>query len=192
MSRSRLLSFSWNPEFCDLSFVISTSGKDRDILDILQKEWQEIAPSQPFLAKFIEDDLKNQYKKDEKWLNAIRLPAILALGLACLGAFGLTAFSVARRTKEIGIRKVFGAPVSRLMGRLSIDFTIVVILAAIVAGPVAYFVLKEWLQSFVYRIDLIAPIIAGAILTSAFVMIAVNCKTYMAATANPANTLRDE
>ena len=180
------------PEYCDLSFVISTSGKDRDILDILQKEWQEIAPSQPFRAKFIEDDLKNQYKKDEKWLNAIRLPAILALGLACLGAFGLTSFSVARRTKEIGIRKVFGTPVSRLMARLSIDFTKILILAAIVAGPVAYIALKEWLESYVYRIDLIAPIIAGAALTSAFVMFAVSCKTYRAATLNPANTLRDE
>lgn len=180
------------PEYCDLSFVISTSGKDRDILDILQKEWQEIAPSQPFRARFIEDDLRNQYKKDEKWLNAIRLPAILALGLACLGAFGLTSFSVARRTKEIGIRKVFGTPVSRLMARLSIDFTKILILAAIVAGPIAYIALKEWLQSYVYRIDLIAPIIAGAALTSAFVMFAVSCKTYRAATLNPANTLRDE
>ncbi len=180
------------PEFCDLSFVISTSGKDRDILDILQKEWQEIAPSQPFRARFIEDDLKNQYKKDEKWLNAIRLPAILALGLACLGAFGLTSFSVARRTREIGIRKVFGTSVSRLMARLSIDFTKILILAAIVAGPIAYIALKEWLQSYVYRIDLIAPIVAGAVLTSAFVMFAVSCKTYRAATLNPANTLRDE
>ncbi len=180
------------PEYCDLSFVISASSEDRDILEILQKEWHEIAPSQPFRARFLEDDLKNQYKKDEKWLNAIRLPAILALGLACLGAFGLTSFSVARRTKEIGIRKVFGTPVSRLMARLSIDFTKILILAAIVAGPIAYIALKEWLQSYVYRIDLIAPIVAGAVLTSAFVMFAVSCKTYRAATLNPANTLRDE
>ena len=180
------------PEFCDLTFFVSTSRENRDILDILRKEWQEIAPSQPFRARFLEDDLKNQYKKDEKWLDAIQLPAILALGLACLGAFGLTAFSVARRTKEIGIRKVFGTPVSRLIARLSIDFTIIVILAAIVAGPIAYIALKEWLESYVYRIDLIAPIIAGAALTSAFVMLAVSCKTYRAATLNPANTLRDE
>ncbi|MDE3258731.1 MAG: ABC transporter permease [Gemmatimonadota bacterium] len=180
------------PEFCDLTFVVSTSGKNREILDILRKEWQEIAPSQPFRARFLEDDLKNQYKKDEKWLDAIRLPAILALGLACLGAFGLTAFSVARRTKEIGIRKVFGTSISRLMARLSIDFTKILILAAIVAGPIAYIALKEWLESYVYRIDLIAPIIAGAVLTSAFVMLAVSCKTYRAATLNPANTLRDE
>ena len=180
------------PESCDITFVISTSRKNRDILDILRKEWHEIAPSQPFRARFLEDDLKNQYKKDERWLNAIQLPAILALVLACLGAFGLTSFSVARRTKEIGIRKVFGTPIHRLMARLSIDFTKIVILAAIVAGPIAYLVLREWLQNFVYRIDLIAPVIAGGVLTCAFVILAVSFKTYKAATQNPANTLRDE
>ena len=180
------------PEYCNLSFVLSTSDKDRDILDILQKEWHKVAPSHPFRARFLEDDLKNQYKKDEKWLNAIQLPAILALGLACLGAFGLTSFSVAHRTKEIGIRKVFGTPIHRLMARLSIDFTKIVILAAIVAGPIAYLVLREWLQNFVYRIDLIAPVIAGGVLTCAFVILAVSFKTYKAATQNPANTLRDE
>ena len=180
------------PEFCDLLFVVSSSGENGDMLDILRKEWHEIAPSQPFRAGSLEDELRDQYKKDEKWLNAIRLPAILALGLACLGAFGLTSFSVARRTKEIGIRKVFGTSISRLMARLSIDFTKIVILAAIGAGPVAYFALREWLQSFVYRIDLIAPIIAGGVLTSAFVMLAVSCKTYVAAMLNPADTLRDE
>ena len=180
------------PEFCDLLFVVSTSGENGDILDILRKEWHEIAPSQPFRAGFLEDELRDQYKKDEKWLNAIQFPAILALGLACLGAFGLTSFSVARRTKEIGIRKVFGTSVSRLMARLSIDFTKIVIPAAIGAGPVAYFALREWLQNFVYRIDLIAPIIAGAVLASVFVMLAVSCQTYMAAMQNPADTLRDE
>ena len=180
------------PEYCNLSFVLSTSDKDRDILDILKKEWHKVAPSHPFRARFLENDLKNQYKKDEKWLNAIQLPAILALGLACLGAFGLTSFSVARRTQEIGIRKVFGTPIHRLMARLSYDFIKIVILAAFVAGPITYLVLREWQQNFVYRIDLITPIIAGGVLTCAFVMLAVIFKTYKAATQNPANTLRDE
>ena len=97
-----------------------------------------------------------------------------------------------RDVRSIVIRKVFGTSVSRLMARLSIDFTKIVILAAIGAGPVVYFALREWLQNFVYRIDLIAPIIAGAVLASAFVMLAVSCKTYMAAMQNPADTLRDE
>lgn len=180
------------PEYCNLSFVLSTFHEDRDILDILQKEWHKVAPSKPFRAGFLEDDLKNQYKGDKKWLNAIQLPAILALGLACLGAFGLTSFSVGRRTKEIGIRKVFGTPIHRLMARLSIDFIKIVILSTIVAGSIAYLVLGAWLENFVYRIDLIAPIVAGGVLTFAFVMLAVSFKTYKAATLNTANTLRDE
>ena len=180
------------PEFCNLLFVVSTSGENRKIRDILRQEWHEIAPSQPFRARYLEDDLRSQYKTDQKWMRVIRIPAILALGLACLGAFGLTSFSVARRTKEIGIRKVFGTPIHRLIASLSFDFIKIVILATIVAGPITYILAREWLQNFVYRIDLIAPIITGAALTFALVMLTVSFKTYRAATQNPANTLRDE
>lgn len=180
------------PEFCDIVYVLATSNEDRDVLDILREEWHKIAPSQPFRARFLEEDLRNQYKKDEKWLNAIQLPAVLALGLACLGAFSMTSFSVARRTKEIGIRKVFGTPVHHLMTRLTFEFFKIVILAATIAAPIAYLVLREWLQNFVYRVDLNVPIIVGAVLTFAFVMLTVSCKTYKTATQNPADTLRDE
>ena len=179
-------------ECCNRLFVVSSSNDDFHVIETLRKEWHKVAPYQPFRARFLEDDLKNQYKKDEKWLIAIQLPAILALGLACLGAFGLTSFSVARRTQEIGIRKVLGTTIPRLMARLSIDFLKVVILATLIAGPIAYLVLREWLQNFVYRINLNEPIITGAVLTFAFVMLAVSYKTYRAATANPANTLRRE
>ena len=166
--------------------------QDRHVLNFLREEWNKIAPSHPFRARILEDDLKNQYKKDRKWLIAIQLPAMLALGLACLGAFGLTSFSVARRRKEIGIRKVFGAPVHSLMAYLSFDFIKILMLAAIIAGPIAYHLLREWLQRFVYRIDLIEPIFTGSVLTFAFVMLTVSCKTYRAATQNPTDTLRDE
>ena len=180
------------PEFCDIVYVLATSDQDRHVLDILREEWHKIAPSQPFRARFLEDDLRNQYKKDEKWLNAIQLPAILALGLACLGAFSLTSFSVDRRTREIGIRKVFGATVPRLMAYLSFDFIKFVILAAIIAVPIVYFFLREWLRSFAYRIDLVTPIIAGGLLTFAFVILTVSSKTYKAATLNPAETLSSD
>ncbi len=180
------------PEICRKLFVISISEEDWHTLGILRKEWHKIAPSQPFRARFLEDDLKNQYKDENKWLLAVQFSAILALGLACLGSFGLTSFTVAQRTKEVGIRKVFGTSVPRLMTLLSFDFIKIVILATIIAGPIAYFLFKEWLQNFVYRIDLNVPIIAGAVLTFAFVMLTVSCKTYKAATANPADTLRHE
>lgn len=180
------------PEFCRKLYIVSTSDEGRRTLDILRKEWHEIVPSQAFRARFIEDDLKIQYKKDENWLHAVQLSAILALGIACLGAFSLTSFSVDRRTKEIGIRKVFGATVPRLMAYLSFDFIKIVILAAIIAVPIVYFFLKEWLRDFVYRIDLIVPIIAGGLLTFAFVVFTVSSKTYRAATLNPAKTLNSD
>ena len=178
------------PEYCDITFVLSTSNEDRQVLDILRKEWNEIAPSQPFQGRFLEDDLKNQYKEEKKWLDVIQLLAFLALGLACFGTFGVTGFSVARRTKEIGIRKVFGAPIPRLMARLSIDYIKILALASIFAGVIAYLSVRQWLQNFVYRIDLIEPIIIGAVLTFVFVMLTVSYKTYRSATANPADTLR--
>ena len=184
--------FCLRPEWGSRSFVRMASMEDRHTLETIRREWHKIAPWQSFRATFLKDELKNQYRKDEKWLNAIKLPAILTFGLACLGAFGLTSFSLAQRTKEIAIRKVYGTPIYRLMAHQSIDFVKIVILAAIFAGPITYLVLREWLQNFVYRIDLTTPIIMGAALTFAIVMVIVSCKTYKAASHNPANTLRDE
>lgn len=181
-----------DPGYCSKLFVVSTTSDDRQIMDSLRKEWRKIVPSQTFRATFLSDDLKNQYETDEKWLNAIQLSAVLAFCLACLGAYGSTLFAVARRKKEIGIRKVFGTPLHHLMARLNFDFIKIVIVATIFAAPIAYLFSKEWLQNFVYRIDLAIPIIAGSLFTFAFVILTVSCKTYKAATLNPVETLRSE
>ena len=183
--------FFLSPEYCRRVFV-RIASEERNALDILRKEWEDIAPSKPFRAAFLQDELKHQYKKDRQWLNAVQFSAILALSLSCLGAFALTSLAVAHRAKEIGIRKVFGSTTPRLMALLCSDFLKLTGLATLFASPVAYYTLREWLQSFSYRIDLIVPIIAGGGLTFVIVLLVVSYRTYRGATLNPVATLRCE
>jgi ABC-type antimicrobial peptide transport system permease subunit len=120
-------------------------------------------------------------------------PAFLAVVIACLGLLGLAAFAVERRTKEIGIRKVMGASAPRLAVRLSREFVVLVLLANVVAWPVAYYAMSRWLQDFAYRIGLgLWPfVLAGA---GAFIvaLLTVGAQTIRAAAANPVETLRYE
>ena len=109
-----------------------------------------------------------------------------------MGAFGLTTLYVARKTHEIGIRKVMGASVPHLMSLLSRDFIILVLIANTIAAPVAYYFTSEWLRAFAYQIGLIMPLLAGGILTLAVVLITVSIQTYRAATADPVQILRHE
>ena len=132
---------------------------------ILEKEWQQLAPRTKLEYRFLKDDIDRQYRKDQRWFSTIQFSAICALFLASLGVFGLTTLFMTQRNREIGIRKVLGASVSQLMVLLSKDFIKWVILANVIAWPIAYYALSAWLQVFAYRIDLILPMILGSVLT---------------------------
>ncbi len=159
---------------------------------ILEKEWQQLAPRTEFEYRFLKDDIDRQYRKDQRWFSTIRFSAICALFLASLGAFGLTTLFMTRRNQEIGIRKVLGASVSQLMVLLTKDFIKWIILANVIAWPIAYYTLSAWLQVFAYRIDLILPMALGSVLTLIVVAATVSIQTYRAATDHPVNALRHE
>ena len=159
---------------------------------ILEKEWQQLAPRTKLEYRFLKDDIDRQYRKDQRWFSTIRFSAICALFLASLGAFGLTTLFMTQRNQEIGIRKVMGASISQLMVLLSKDFIKWVILANVIAWPIAYYTLSAWLQVFAYRIDLILPMAVGSGLTLLVVAITVSIQTYRAATDHPVNALRHE
>jgi putative ABC transport system permease protein len=118
---------------------------------------------------------------------------VLSLTVACLGLFGLAAFAAEQRTKEIGIRKVLGASVSGIIGVLSKDFVKLVLIANLVAWPVAYFAMNKWLQNFAYRIDIALTVfgIAGG-LALLIALITVSLQAIKAALANPVESLRCE
>ena len=181
-----------NPEICNYLLVRFSPADSPETIGILEREWKQISPSTNFEYKFLKDDIDRQYRKDQRWFSTIRFSAICALFLASFGAFGLTTLSMAQRNQEIGIRKVLGASVNQLMVLLAKDFIKLVILANVIAWPVAYYTLSAWLQVFAYRINLILPLALGSMIALIVVGITVSIQTYRAATDHPVNALRHE
>jgi len=165
----------------------------RETISSLHDSWQQAAPDRPFTYYFLDDDLDRQYRAEEQWQRVILYGSIFAILIACLGLIGLAAFTAERRTKEIGIRKVLGASTSGLTALLSQDFLKPVVLANLLAWPLAYLFLDRWLDNFAYRIS-VDPrhfLIAGlAVLLIA--LLTVSYQSIRAATADPVKSLRYE
>ena len=169
-------------------------GDVAETLKYLETGWKEIAPAgEPFYFTFVDEDIENYYRDFLSWSRIVGYATILAVFIACLGAFGLTALAVARRTKEIGIRKIMGASVLNIVSLLSREFVILVIVANLCAWPLTYLVMVWWLQSFAYRIGLTAGVFAlGALLTLLVVIGTVSLQAVKAAKMNPVEALRYE
>ena len=162
-------------------------------LDVLRSTWQAIAPDVPFQYSFLDDDLDQQYRAEERWSQIVGYGAGFAILIACLGLFGLAALTVAGRTKEIGIRKVLGATLANIAVLLSKDFAKLVLIALVIAAPAAYFALRAWLDNFAYRIEISATIflMAGS-LALAIALATVSYHAIRAALADPVKSLRYE
>jgi len=160
---------------------------------LIRTIFENHSKSQPFDFYFLDDSFNELYKKEQRSGEIFGYFSLLAIFLACLGLLGLASFAVERRTKEIGIRKILGAPVARIVGLLTKDFVRMVILANLIAWPVAYFAMRKWLANFAYRIDITLGtflLAAGAALFIAFVTI--STQTLKAAMSDPVDTLRYE
>jgi putative ABC transport system permease protein len=147
----------------------------------------------PFIYSFLDDDFNKLYQSDERTGQMFVAFAVLAIFIACLGLFGLMSYAAERRTKEIGIRKVMGATVTDVVRLLSKDFLRLVILAAVIACPIAWWGMRQWLQGFAYRadIDWWVFLLSGA-LAVVITMLTVGFQAMKAATANPVSSLRTE
>ena len=159
----------------------------------MKEQWGKITPNQTFRFSFIDEDLDKQYKKEERWNLMIQYATAFAIFIASLGAFGLAALAVARRTKEIGIRKVLGASQSQILSLLSREFVLYIALSSLIAFPIAYYATNQWLQTFAYRTELgIGAFLLGSVAMFLIVLTTVTTQTLKAARANPADALRDE
>jgi putative ABC transport system permease protein len=169
------------------------SGKLSGHLASIERAWNEIAPGQPFAYNFLDEKVALQYESERKYRGIISGATMLALLIANLGLFGLMAFAVERRRKEIGIRKVLGAKTSGIVGLLSKDFLKLVLIALVIASPLAYFFMEKWLQDFAYRIDIQWTVFALAgIVAVAVAFLTVSFQSVKAALANPVKSLRSE
>lgn len=168
-------------------------GEGAEALALLNRTWDEFLPDQPFDYAFLDRDLDALYDADRRLGSIFQVFSGLAIVIACLGLFGLAAFTTQQRTKEIGVRKVLGAGVPGIIALLSRDFLKLVLIAFAVAAPVAYVAMERWLADFAYRVTLgpIVFIVAGLIAVGIAVA-TVSFHTLRAATSDPVKSLRYE
>ncbi len=166
----------------------------RNIPGVLQKLtniWKERVSHRPFEYHFLDEDYNALYTTEQRTAGVFALFAGLAIALACLGLFALAAYTTAQRTKEIGIRKVLGASISNITFLVSKEFIQLVVLAIIIASPLAWFAAGKWLQGFAYRININLWIfLAAGVLAVLIAMITVSFQAIKAAIANPVKSLR--
>lgn len=162
-------------------------------LAALRASWEERAPQYPFIYRFLDETFDEQYRAEQRFGQLFGIFAVLAILIACLGLFALAAYATQQRIKEIGVRKVLGASVPSLLGLLSKDFLKLVLVAFVVAAPLAYLAAQRWLEGFAYHIELSWTIflLAGlAALSVAF--LTVSYEALRVAATNPAACLRYE
>jgi putative ABC transport system permease protein len=159
----------------------------------LKKVWERIAPEQAFEFSFVDDNLNRQYRAEARLSFILRIATGLAILIACMGLFGIASLSISQRTKEIGVRKVLGASAHGIFGMLSKEFIILAAIALVIAAPIAFYLMREWLQDFAYNIGVKwwIFVIAGGLLIL-ITLITVSYQSIRAAMHNPADSLRTE
>jgi putative ABC transport system permease protein len=159
----------------------------------IEKTWNTFTGGQPFEYSFLDEDFDNLYRNEERMSQIFSVFAGLAIFIACLGLAGLISFTTEQRTKEIGIRKVLGASVSKIVYLLSREVVVLVFFAALVAAPIAYYGMHRWLENFAFRIG-ISPFmfVLTAFGMLAIALLSVSFQAIKAAHANPIDSIRYE
>ncbi len=159
----------------------------------IENKWKAAVPSMPFSYRFMDEAFDNMYHTEQRIGKVALTFAVLAVLIACLGLFGLATYMAEQRTKEIGVRKVLGASVSNIVSMLSKDFLKLVIISTIVAFPVAWWFMNQWLQDFAFRINIGWAVFVIAGLTAILIALAtISFQAIKAAIANPVKSLRTE
>ncbi|MEP6595425.1 MAG: ABC transporter permease [Ginsengibacter sp.] len=159
----------------------------------IQSTWNEFFPEYAYSSNFIDENIAQFYEQEKHLSLLYKIFASLAIFISCLGLYGLVSFMAVQRTKEIGVRKVLGASVANIVYLFSKEFTILIIVAFIIAAPVAWFMMNSWLNDFVYRIKLGIEVFLVAIIISMLIAwITVGYQAIRAAIANPVKSLRTE
>jgi len=178
--------------FSNMSVKINGS-KASDALALIQSVWQKNCPDHPFEHQFLDDHFADVYRADTQVSQIVGILATLAIIISCLGLFGLASYSAERRVKEVDIRKVLGASVQNIVSMLSKDFLKYVLIAALIAWPLAWFSVYKWLQDYAYRIDITWWIFLLAVLIAIIIaFLTISFQAIKAAVANPVKSLRTE
>ena len=176
------------------TLIVKTRPADRaNLLTTMQQRWQRLLPGTPFVYSFLDERYQQTYVAERRTGLILGLFAGLTIFVACLGLFGLATFTAQQRTKEIGVRKVLGASVGSIVALLSKDFLTLVLIAIVIASPIAWYAMHRWLQDFAYRVDISwwVFVLAG-LLAVGIALLTVSFQSVKAALMNPVKSLRSE
>ncbi len=163
------------------------------VLKSIQNTWHNLNPTEPFEYSFLDQDFQKNYDAENRLASIVGYFTAIAILISCLGLFGLATFSAEQRIKEIGVRKVLGASVTSIVTLLSKDFLKLVVIAIVIASPIAWWAMNKWLQSFAYKINIGWMVFAITTLVAILIaLITISFQAIKAAIANPVNSLRSE
>ncbi len=173
---------------------VKMAGEDKEAsLGFVREKWEEIFPGKPFEYAFLEDDFMEQFSNDKNRRTVFTGFTVLIIIIACLGLFGLASYTTERRTREIGVRKVFGASIERILRMISWEFLLLILISFALSIPAVWFLMNDWLQDFVYRYEMGPLIFLWTILLILVpTALTVSYQSYKAATANPADSIYQE
>jgi putative ABC transport system permease protein len=168
-------------------------GTIENSMDILQEKWKEIAPDKPFDYTFLDEDVANQYASYKRWMSIMGLATGFAILISCLGLFGLAGINAVNRTKEIGIRKVMGAEIHNIFVLLNRQFIWLALISFVIAAPLSYYLMNQWLSEFEYAVEISWQIFAISMLAGLCIaLVTVSYHAIRAANINPSDTLKYE
>ncbi|MBR9998195.1 MAG: FtsX-like permease family protein, partial [Cyclobacteriaceae bacterium] len=168
-------------------------GHPQAVLASIQEIWTDQAPWAPFEYEFLAEKYEQMFDKEQRLGFVFTVFTVLAIIVACLGLFGLAAYTAEQRTKEIGIRKTMGASTASVVGMLTAEFTRLVVISFIISIPVSWFFMNEWLKAFAYKTNIgIWPFAVAGLAAILITWLTVSYQSIRAAKANPVNSLRNE
>jgi len=172
---------------------LHSMGKLQEAIEQIDKVWSTAYPENVFEYLFLDESIAAYYREETRLSQLFKVLAGITIFIGCLGLYGLVAFMAVRRTKEVGIRKVLGASVPHILVLFSKEFVSLVLLAFCIAGPVAYYLMQHWLESFAYRVDMGVGVFLLAIVASMLIaVLTAGYQSVKAAVANPVESLRSE
>jgi putative ABC transport system permease protein len=165
----------------------------QETLQSIEQNWKSLINDTPFEYSFLDENIQKQYDEDRRMSSIITSFTLIAMAICCLGLYGLSSYMAERRFKEIGIRKVMGASVQQIVAMMSAEFVKLVLIAFVIAAPIAWWSMNKWLQGFAFRIDISWLVFALAgIVAMAIALVTVSFESVKSAMGNPVDSLRSE
>ena len=164
-----------------------------ETIAFIEKTWSHLYPDYYFTYEFLDDHIAARYRREERMFTLFKIFSAISIFIGCLGLYGLISFMTNQKLKEVGIRKVMGASVFSIVGLFSKEFVRIIVLAFLIAAPLAGYLMNEWLAGFAYRTTIHWSVfLVGIVSTLVIALLTVGYRSVKAAVTNPVETLRTE